>query len=104
MSKTYNLNVDLTLQQVIQLRALMGMLSNMTDVFERCATVMRQERVFSPISAGRYCTSGNFRHTSFQLDCGKLAEVNDRTTVTIGNKEYYEDELALALANIKEVN
>jgi hypothetical protein len=103
MCKTYNLNVDLTLQQVIQLQALTGVLDTMPGVFAICNTLMIQERVFSRISAANYCATGRFSYKSFQLECEKLAAINDRTTVTINNKKYYEDELALALANINEV-
>jgi hypothetical protein len=36
-------------------------------------------------------------------ECAKLIKENTRKTVTIGGKTYYEDELATALASIKEV-
>jgi hypothetical protein len=36
-------------------------------------------------------------------ECASLREANTRKTVTIGGKTYYEDELATALASIKEV-
>jgi hypothetical protein len=98
--KTFNFNLELTLSQVIQLRALTGACNSFTDIYNACSIILKAYKV-TPVTLSDY---GRLDNSSFQADCDEEAEKFNRPTVTVGNRKYYEDELAAALANIKEVN
>lgn len=94
--KKYKLETELDLQEILQLRCLTGQLNNMTGLYEETRGICRE--VLDDPAPPEYV---NGFHLKFQKECEELVKRATRKTVTIGNKEYYEDELQTALANIK---
>jgi hypothetical protein len=97
--KTFGFNLKLNMSQVIQLRSLTGACNSFTEVYEQCSDILKQHRI-TPVILSDFCRLDNLK---FQNACDIKASGFNRTTVTVGGKKYYEDELATALANIKEV-
>ena len=100
--RKYTLNTELTLTQVLQLRGLAGAMSSLTNVVEEATVIIRKEGITDSVRISDYIRKDWFDHLQYQDACDKLGMKASRT-VTIGGKKYYEDELAVALASIKEV-
>ena len=81
------------------MRALTGACSSFTKVFDSCDSILKQHGI-KPVKLSDF---GTFENMSFENTCEKRASSFNRPTVTLGGKKYYEDELTIALANIKEV-
>lgn len=103
MEKKYKLETELDLQQVLQLYVLTGKLSNMTNLYYEtkflCETHIKKDFETQRLSLGE-----GFCYTRFQNACKDIVMRSNRKVVTVGDKEYYEDELQIALSNIKPIN
>ena len=100
MKKKFNFNLELNMSQVIQMRALTGACNSFTKVYEECCDILEQHGIQPVI----LCDFGHLNNGKFQQACDIKASAFNRPTVTVGGKKYYEDELTIALANIKEVS
>tara|TARA_R110000868_G_scaffold386016_1_gene654120 strand:+ start:275 stop:778 length:504 start_codon:yes stop_codon:yes gene_type:complete len=95
--KKYKITTKLTLQQVYQLRCFTGQLNNMTTLFYETFDICQKELV----DGGRIPRyEGDYN--VFQAACAEVLK-GKRKVVKVGDKEYYEDELSVALANIKSI-
>jgi hypothetical protein len=101
--KTFQLKTWLTLAQVIQVRAFVGGLGNMYPMYDECKAILKTEGCIDSVRLSNYIENSHFKHGAFEAHCKRLAVNSGRPMVTIGTKQYYEDELATALASIKEV-
>jgi hypothetical protein len=101
--RKYTLKTGLTLAQVLQLRGITGSMSNLNEMFDEVTCILRKESINDSISTSTYTQHGWFNHIEYQDACERIVKESSRTTVTVGDKKYYEDELATALASIKEV-
>jgi hypothetical protein len=101
--RKFVLETGLTLTQVLQLRGLTGAMSSLTNVFEEATVILRKEGIFDKVCLTSHIRNDFFNNSSYQQECDELVKESSKTTVTIGGKKYYEDELAAALASIKEV-
>jgi len=103
--KTYNINVNLTIPQLIALSVFIGgnkagffpeLRDRIQDIFYQ---LPNRHNLFNYKSLGLFCRNKGFEHKAFHEYCHSTV----RDVVTINGKKYYEDELALALSNIKEI-
>ena len=103
--KTYNINVDLDQAQLIALSVFIGansagFFTELRDKVQDILYRLRSSR--QPLAyrnLGSFCRTKDFDHTAFHGYCHSYV----RDVVTINGKNYYEDELALALSHIKEI-
>jgi hypothetical protein len=101
--RKFVLETGLTLTQVVQLRGIVGELSCLTELYGEVTCILKKEGILGKVSLTSYITNNFINHTGYQNACERMVAGSSRTTVTIGGKKYYEDELATALASIKEV-
>jgi hypothetical protein len=101
--RNFTLKTELTLTQVLQLRGMAGAMSSLTNVFEEATVILRKEGIVDRVSLSSYIRKDSFNNEAYQQACAALVKEVNRETVIIGGKKYYEDELATALASIKEV-
>jgi hypothetical protein len=80
-----------------------GCLNNMTPTYEACVKIIKKEGVEEQLYLATYTANNAVLTGSFQDACEKLADSVIRPKVKVGNKTYYEADLAKALAGIKEV-
>lgn len=100
--KTYTITSHLTLQQVIQLRAMTFCLTNMTPTYAACVAITNDYDL-PPLYLQSHMANNRVLTGAFQNACEELADSVIRPKITVGNKTYYEADLAKALAGIKEV-
>ena len=101
MEKKYKIGVELNLQQVLQTRILTGQCSNMSDLYTAARKICDEELgdiISRPLP--RY--EGGF-HIAWQKSCFELVQGVKRKVVVVGDKKYYEDELATALKSINAI-
>jgi hypothetical protein len=100
IEKKYKIATELSLQQMVQLRAFTGSLNNMTELFSECAEVLSSLQVDD---VKLYPHVKDNYHIPFQSQCRDVVNKAQRKVVKVGEREYYEDELSAALANIKPI-
>lgn len=108
MDKKYKLEFELTKQQVAMLRFFAGECSKLIAVYETTEEHLSEDEKdrldeLSRVWVMDFMVGGHFEHSDFQDRVENLLDGNQRATVTVGDKEYYEDELAAALESIKPI-
>lgn len=99
MERKYRIDVELDLQQVLQLRVIMGQLNNMTPLYLVTKGIC-DARLGADLQPPRYMGG---KHNDWQLSCYKIVQESRRKVVVVGDKKYYEDELATALKSINAI-
>jgi hypothetical protein len=103
MEKKYKINTEFSLGQIIQLHSFTGDMGGLTGLFSACGCILSREGVKYSPKLSCYLTGGGFDFVNFQDACNAKAKEAQRKVVKVGDKEYYEDELSAALANIKPI-
>ena len=104
MEKKYKLETELSLEEIVQLRAFVGTLSSMGVLYEEIEIILDGAGLMGEdLLLKDYIKEGHLRHVKLSYDAERVVAKSKRKVVTVGNKKYYEDELQTALSNIKPI-